>query len=128
MLPGQAARSRVGLPTIFDAVEGYRSVTKWADRITSAARVPDQMRRAFTLMRAGRPGPVLLETPADVMAEEVHRRGFSYRAVPRLRSAADPDAVRAAVRALLAAQRPCCTSARASCGPRRRRSCANSPS
>src|SRR4051794_6757897 len=106
MLPGEAARSQVGLPTIFDAVEVYRSVTKWADRITSAARVPDQMRRAFTLMRAGRPGPVLLETPADVMAEEVSDEAFSYRAVPRLRSAADPDAVRAAVRALLAAQRP----------------------
>ncbi|HZS00336.1 MAG TPA: thiamine pyrophosphate-requiring protein [Chloroflexota bacterium] len=106
MLPGQAARSRLGLPTTFDAVQAYRSVTKWADRFTSAARVPEQMRRAFTLLRAGRPGPVLLETPADVMAEEVSDEAFSYRAVPRLRSAADPDAVRAAVRALLAAERP----------------------
>jgi thiamine pyrophosphate-dependent acetolactate synthase large subunit-like protein len=106
MLPGQAARSRVGLPTIFDATEAYRSVTKWADRITSAARVPEQMRRAFTLMRAGRPGPVLLETPADVMAEEVADDAFSYRPVPRVRSAGDPEAVRDAVRALLAAQRP----------------------
>jgi thiamine pyrophosphate-dependent acetolactate synthase large subunit-like protein len=106
MLPGQAARSRVGLPTIFDAVATYRNVTKWADRITSAARVPDQMRRAFTLMRAGRPGPVLLETPADVMAEEVSDDAFSYRAVPRVRTAADPADVRAAVSALLAAKRP----------------------
>src|SRR5918911_3870610 len=64
MLPGQVARSRLGLPTVFDAVEAYRSITKWADRITSAARVPEQMRQAFALLRAGRPGPVLLEKPA----------------------------------------------------------------
>src|SRR5205814_9049833 len=39
LLPGQATRNRVGLPTIFDAVESYRGITKWADRISSAARV-----------------------------------------------------------------------------------------
>ncbi|HEY7065983.1 MAG TPA: thiamine pyrophosphate-requiring protein [Chloroflexota bacterium] len=106
MLPGQVARSRVGLPSIFDAVDAYRPITKWADRISSAARVPEQMRRAFALLRAGRPGPVLLETPADVMAEEVDDATFAYRAVPRVRSAADPAGVRDAVRTLLAAQRP----------------------
>jgi thiamine pyrophosphate-dependent acetolactate synthase large subunit-like protein len=106
MLPGQAVRNRVGLPTIFDAVDAYRGITKWADRITSAARVPDQMRRAFTMLRMGRPGPVLLETPADVSSEEIADDAFDYRPIERVRSGPDPAAVSAAIRALLAAKRP----------------------
>jgi thiamine pyrophosphate-dependent acetolactate synthase large subunit-like protein len=107
MLPGGVERGRVGLPTAFDAVEAYRPITKWAARIPSAARVPDLLRRAFINLRCGRPAPVLLETPADVMAEELDGAALdTYQPLPRARTAADPAAVTAAVRALLAARRP----------------------
>jgi len=105
MLPRGETSDRLGLPGQFDAVVSYRSITKWADRFTSAARIPAQMRRAFTYLRAGHPGPVLLETPADVGTAEV-AGDLAYQTVPRRRAAGDPAAVAEAARLLLAAKRP----------------------
>src|SRR3569833_1404386 len=94
VLPGGVARARSGLPVSFDAVQNYRGITKWSASFTSAARVQDQMRRAFSYLLAGGPGPVLLEIPAYVGAEEFVDAAFSYTPVPRLRASADPEAVR----------------------------------
>jgi thiamine pyrophosphate-dependent acetolactate synthase large subunit-like protein len=105
VLPGGFDRARLGLPVSFDPVQAYRPITKWAGRFTSAAMVSSQLRRAFAYLRSGRPGPVLLEMPADVMTEEGGDVS-SYAPVPRLRAAADPEAVREVVRLLLAAERP----------------------
>ncbi len=104
-LPGHPGRDFVGVPPTFDAVPNYHTITKWADMIPSAASVPQRMRRAFTLLRSGRPGPVLLEVPVDVAKEEFPG-GLDYRPVPPSRSAADPEAIHDAVRLLLAAERP----------------------
>lgn len=104
MLPGGAARNRYGIRNSFDAVEAYRPITKWASRFTTAASVPDQLRRAFIHLRAGRPGPVVLEMPGDVVREQFD--AFSYSPTERPRSAADPAKVSEAVRLLLGAERP----------------------
>ncbi|MEX2561269.1 MAG: thiamine pyrophosphate-binding protein, partial [Pirellulales bacterium] len=104
-LPGHAGRGQAGVPPTFDAVLNFAATTKWADRFPSAARIPDRLRRAFTLLRSGRPGPVLLEVPVDVAAEEF-AGPLNYESVPRLRGGPDPDAVRDAVRLLLSAERP----------------------
>lgn len=105
LLPGGVVRDRLGLPTVYDAVGNYRGVTRWADRMTSAARIPAQLRRGFAYLRSGRPGPVLLETPADVIAEEAGEE-LAYQPPARVRSAGDPSDVAAVVRLLLAAKRP----------------------
>ena len=55
-LPGHPGRDLVGVPPTFDAVRNYAATTKWADLIPSAAAVAQRMRRAFTLLRSGRPG------------------------------------------------------------------------
>jgi thiamine pyrophosphate-dependent acetolactate synthase large subunit-like protein len=104
-LPGHPGRANAGVPPTFDAVRPYAAITKWADTIPSARHVVDRMRRAFTLVRSGRPGPVLLEVPGDVAAEEWDGP-LEYRPVPRLCSGADPEAVRDAVRLLRGAKRP----------------------
>jgi acetolactate synthase-1/2/3 large subunit len=104
-LPGHPGRGSVGVPPTFDAVKHYAATTRWADVLPSADRIPDRMRRAFTLLRGGRPGPVLLEVPGDVANEEM-TGPLAYRQVPRVRSGPDADAVRDAVRLLLAAERP----------------------
>ncbi len=106
VLPGGPARDKTFQPPNFPAVEAYRSVVKWGAQINSASRVPEMMRRAYTFLRSGRPGPVMLEVPADVGEEEISEEAFDYRPVKGLRSAGDPDDVAAAVRALLAAKRP----------------------
>ena len=60
--------------------KAYRPITKWASRFNTAASVPDQLRRAFSKMRSARPGPVVVEMPADVMGEELPGRGLLLRA------------------------------------------------
>src|SRR5262249_33764489 len=88
----------------YDSPQAYQAITKWSARINAAPRVPALLRRAFTLLRSGRPAPVLLELPVDIAGEEVGE--FAYQPVPALRAGADPVAVREAVRLLLRAQRP----------------------
>lgn len=105
-LPSGNPRPRLGLRTTFDAVEAYRPISKWAARFETAASVPDQMRRAFQLLRSGRPGPVVLEMPQDVAVEEFADDEFGYEPPRRHRSAADPADVEEAVRLLLRADRP----------------------
>jgi acetolactate synthase-1/2/3 large subunit len=63
------------------------------------------MRRAFTQVRNGRPRPVLVELPHDLLREEVPD-GWTYAPAPRLRTAPDPRAVAEVAAALVAAERP----------------------
>jgi acetolactate synthase-1/2/3 large subunit len=79
-------------------------VTKSAEPITSAKEIPTIFRRAFTQLRSGRGGPVLVEVPADVFAEEIDT--VDYAAIPALRTGPDPEAVRAAAAMLIKAKRP----------------------
>jgi len=51
----------------FDQVAMARPVTKWAHRITHVERVRDLAEKAIRTATSGRPGPVLLEVPIDVM-------------------------------------------------------------
>jgi thiamine pyrophosphate-dependent acetolactate synthase large subunit-like protein len=90
--------------THFDIAEAFRSVTKWVGKIDRAELVPDYMRRAFTHLRSGRPGPVLLIVPRDL--GEYDEAQYPYVPVKGWRSAPDPDDVKAAVKALLAAKDP----------------------
>jgi thiamine pyrophosphate-dependent acetolactate synthase large subunit-like protein len=106
VLPGGAARGRLGLRSTFDAVEAYRPISKWASRFSTAESVPEQLRRAFAKMRSGRLGPVVLEMPGDVVGETFDDDRFVYEPPSRPRSAADPEAVAQAVTLLLGAARP----------------------
>jgi acetolactate synthase-1/2/3 large subunit len=55
----------------FSSVTSMRSVSKSAEPIMLAAEVPNIFRRAFTRLRNGRGGPVIVEIPADMWNEEV---------------------------------------------------------
>ena len=106
LLPAGASRRRQGVHPVFNSTRSYESITKWSAQINFADRVPELMRQAFTKLRSGRPGPVLLEIPADVATEEISEDAFDYQPPQFIRTAADPEGVRRAARALLQAQRP----------------------
>ena len=106
LLPDGAPRDRLGVAPHFSPVRSYESITKWSAQINLAERIPELMRRAFTKLRSGRPGPVLLEVPQDVWKEEIDEVAFDYEPPPVIRTAGDPEAVARATGALLAAQRP----------------------
>ena len=88
----------------YDITEGVRAVTKWVGHIDQPHRVPEVMRRAYTALRSGRPGPVLVTIPRGL--GEYDDEEYPYTPVKGWRSAPDPDDVSAAAAALLAAKRP----------------------
>jgi acetolactate synthase I/II/III large subunit len=90
--------------THYDMAGAFKSVTKWVGEIDRAELLPDYVRRAFTLLRSGRPGPVLLLVPRDL--GEYDPDEHPYAPVKGWRSAPDPDDVKAAVKTLLAAREP----------------------
>jgi acetolactate synthase I/II/III large subunit len=104
-LPGHPGRELVRTPPTFDSVPNYAATTKWADLIPSAGAIANRLRRAFTLLRSGRPGPVLLEVPVDVARETVPEP-LDYEPVRPARVGPDPLAIRDAARLLLRAERP----------------------
>jgi uncharacterized protein len=106
MIPGGGDQRRSGEPPNFDPLPVYRNVTKWAGRINMAERIPELSRRAFSVLRNGKPGPVLLELPADVSGAEVDDATFAYTPARGYRSAGDPDDVAAAAKLLIEAKRP----------------------
>jgi thiamine pyrophosphate-dependent acetolactate synthase large subunit-like protein len=105
ILPGGNPRRRM-VPPHFIAAKNYGEITKWVDIIYFADQVPEMMRRAFTYLRTGRPGPVMLEIPGDVAFEELDDSKMQYKPVKGYKSAADPADVKAVVKALLAAKNP----------------------
>jgi acetolactate synthase-1/2/3 large subunit len=90
----------------FDITEAFRSVTKWDGHIDQPQRVPEFLRRAFTYLRLGRPGPVLITMPRQMGGEEYDDALHPYTPVQAWKSAPDQVAVQAAVEALLAAKDP----------------------
>jgi acetolactate synthase-1/2/3 large subunit len=103
-LPGGNAAALADIAPNFNGPRSFETITKWAARVNVPERTPAMLRRAFTLLRSGRPGPVLIETPVDLAGAEVG--SFDYEPAQPLRSAADPAAIHEAVRILLAARRP----------------------
>ncbi len=106
LLPGGLERTRTQVHPNFDAVPNYLGITKWSANINAVSRIPEMMRRAFSQLKHGRPGPVLLEIPRDVALEEFPAGDFDYQPVQVFKSAADPDLVRDLVAALLKASQP----------------------
>jgi acetolactate synthase I/II/III large subunit len=105
VLPGGYPRRITNIQPNFNAFLNFQHITKWCEQVTMPDAVPDAMRRAFTQVKNGRPRPVLVEFPVDVLREEVPEP-LSYTPAPRLRTAPDPRDVSRVAEALVAAERP----------------------
>jgi acetolactate synthase-1/2/3 large subunit len=105
MIPCGYSVNRMELRS-WDSVYNFTPVTKWAAHMNSAARVPQLMRIAYTRLRTGRPGPVLLELMEEVLGGEIPDAQFNYEPVEGWKYQANPRDVEVAVRALLNAKAP----------------------
>src|SRR5262249_14613609 len=83
----------------------FAPVTKWSVRVDRADLVVDALHQAFATARSGKPGPVLVDIPRDILDADTERRPY-VRTMPRPRPAAEPGLVAAAAEALAAAERP----------------------
>ena len=90
----------------FRSSRTYASVTRWVEELTVPAQISNVMRRAFSLLKMGRPGPVMVEIPADVAGAELDGAAPEYRNVRASRPAGNPHEVEAAARALVEARNP----------------------
>ena len=90
--------------TQFDVTTSLKTVSKWFGYIDRPERVPEFMRRAFTMLRSGRPGPVVLAVPnATAVFDET---ADPYAPVRAYKSAPDPSDVNTAADLLLGAANP----------------------
>ena len=106
LLPAGMPREKRGVHPNFYPTRSYETITKWSEEMNIVERIPDLMRRAFTKLRTGRPGPVLLEIPQDVATGELPEELFNYEPPRVVLQQADPSDVSRAAKALLAADRP----------------------
>ncbi len=79
-------------------------LTKWVAQIDQAQRIPEMVSRAFHNATAGRPGPVVLALPEDMLTEQVDAP--ESRAYQRVESGVSPETARRVQEALAGAQRP----------------------
>ena len=99
-----------GALTEIDQVALFAAVTKWHVVVNRADDIPGAVEEAVAAAVSGRPGPVVIIVPEDVLDEPVTPRPFraaaDATAVPASRAAADDDDVRAAALMLTHAVRP----------------------
>lgn len=105
MIPAGYSMNRMDLRS-WDSAYNFGSVTKWSAHINSATRIPQLMRIAYTRLRTGRPGPVLLELMQEACSGEIQDSQFNYESIEGWKYQANPRDVEVAVRALLNAKAP----------------------
>ena len=105
ILPGCVSRRSMDIPTNFESVKNYAGVTKWVAQINLADRVPDMMRRAFSLLRMGHPAPVMLEIPTDVATEDI-QDNFEYHIPQPSRPSGDPQSIKKVIKMLKSSKNP----------------------
>ncbi len=85
----------------------YDSFVKWKGTMSRIEDIPAIMRRAFTNLRSGSPGPVVLEMPLDVLSSEAPDHVLNYEPVgPGSKAAADPRDIEKAADILVNASYP----------------------
>lgn len=115
VVTGQRRRNIIGPDKggafqVLDLVDWYRPVTKWSAGVRQIERLPELLRQAFRVATNGRPGPVYLEIPEDLMRGTADQTSAAVYPANRYRVArlgvGDPAALQQAAHLLSQAKRP----------------------
>lgn len=107
MLPGAHAPAMQDYDPQFIASRSFRDITKFASLINDANTIPRKFEMAFSALKNGKSGPVLLETAANLLWGQF--KGDEqpvYTSPGRHASMADPADVAEIMDALMNAERP----------------------
>jgi acetolactate synthase-1/2/3 large subunit len=96
-------RDREGFQEI-DFPAFFGPISKWAARIEDARRIPEYIYRAYRVATAGRPGPVVMALPEDMLTDEVE--AMDRPPVPPVAEEPDPGAIQALFELLKEAASP----------------------
>ena len=93
-----------------DQLAMMKPCTKWAERVYSLKRIPEMVNVAFQKAMSGKPGPVYLDLPGDILYETIDEDSVDWsisgRSLPRARPHGEPALIDAVVEALATAERP----------------------
>jgi acetolactate synthase-1/2/3 large subunit len=105
-LPLAHARDQSQVFPTFRSSRTYASVTKQVEEIVVPHATTAAMRRAFNALKNGRPGPVMVEVPRDIVDLDAGNDAESYRPFDPTISAPNTRDVDEAAKLLLAASHP----------------------
>lgn len=93
-----------------DQLAIMKGCTKWADRIYNIKRIPEQVNAAFQHAMSGKPGPVYLDFPGDILYNKIPEEqvdwSMSGRPLLDARPMGDPGRIEELIEALLKAKQP----------------------
>lgn len=91
-----------------DQLAIFKPVTKWAERVTDARRIPELVSKAVRMATQGQQGPVYLDLPGDILYTEVEldEVRFPRNLSKPSRPAGDADLIQEAMTLLKQAERP----------------------
>lgn len=92
-----------------DQVAAMRPVVKWADRVLEPRRIPEMIDKAFSIAMSGKPGPVYLDLPGDLLYTKIDDSTVvwpDYARAQPARATAESGAVEKAARLIAQARRP----------------------
>jgi acetolactate synthase-1/2/3 large subunit len=102
-----ALQEAAGEGRTFSQVQLFRSLTKYSTMVMRPDKLAEALRRALRIAFSGRPGPVHLDLPADVLRGQIEEEIIPvkhYR--PRLRTQPMPEDIAQAAEALVSALKP----------------------
>lgn len=110
LLGGSSDTGQAGMGAFQETpqVEAARPFVKYAAQIDRVERIPYFVEQAVRMSMYGRPGPVYLDLPGDIIEAKIEDEGIHEppRVADAPRPQADPAAVQAAIEALKSAERP----------------------
>src|SRR6476646_208935 len=93
-----------------DQLAIMKPCTKWADRVYNLKRIPEQVNCAFQKAMSGKPGPVYLDFPGDVLYAKIPEEeidwSISGRPLLNARPLGDPQKINALVDTIAQARQP----------------------
>ncbi|MFC2163710.1 thiamine pyrophosphate-binding protein [Acidobacteriota bacterium] len=96
-----------GFPQDMDQMTIVKPFTKWCKACYDGRRIPEYLHAAYRHALRGRPGPVYLEIPYDILEEEVKRKDIVFpEKPPRVRSCGDEESLEMTLRLTQEAKKP----------------------
>lgn len=99
----RAMRDREGFQEV-DLPAFFAPLAKWSTRIEDARRIPEYVARAWSVAQSGRPGPVVIALPEDMLCDAV--AAFDRPAVDRVAQVPDRAALDVMAAMIAEAERP----------------------
>ncbi len=110
LLGGSSDAGQAGMGAFQEApqVEAARPFVKYAAKVDKVERIPYFVEQAVRISMYGRPGPVYLDLPGDIIDGQTDDEGIEQpqRVADPQRTATNPAAVQAAIETLKSAERP----------------------